>query len=255
MSTKLAKAQETSLAIPDDLLAELAKDAKASAALERPSIGNVSLRAGMLSYEGDPVKGNKLRVVVLAASHLNTFYTKSWDPENPSSPDCFALSEDGNGMAPHENVVTPKADKCSTCPNFQWGSEIRDGKPTRGKACKESRRLVLLPESALESAQDVQSAELAMMRLPVTSVKVWANFINSLAATVSMPHYAVITEVTTQPDIKTQFKVVLTPVDTIKDPEILRAVMAKRAEARIATMVPFAAVEESEAAPAGKEKF
>lgn len=253
--TAVAKTENTSLALPNDLLEQLAQDAKASAALERPSIGNISLRAGMLSYEGEPVKGNKLKVVILAVGHLHTFYSTPWDPDNPANPDCFALSEDGNDMAPHEAVLQPFSDKCATCPKFQWGTATRDGKPSKGKACSETRRLVLLPESALESVEDIAAAELAMVKLPVTSVKVWANYINSLAATISMPHYAVVTELSTQPDIKSQFKVVLTPVDKINDPDILRAIMAKRTEARLAAMVPFSANTEVAPASTTPEKF
>jgi hypothetical protein len=239
------------------MMALLAADAKESSALERPSVANISLRAGMLSYGGEPVKGNKLAVVVLFASHLNTFYSKAWDPDNVASPDCFAMSASGNNMVPHENVAAPFSDKCSTCAKNQWGSDVRDGKPAKGKACKETRRLVLIPSSALESVQDVEAAELAMLRLPVTSVKEWGNFVNTLDATLSLPYYAVVTEVTTRPDIKTQFKVVLTPTSRIATADVLRAVMAKRTQAERIAMMPYDTSESDNAAEeaATSEKF
>ena len=257
---EVVPASSNAVALPDDVLAALAADAKASAALERPAVSTISLKAGILSYNGDPVKGNKLRVVILASSHLNVFYGKQYDPDNISSPKCFALSETGEHMAPHDNVPEPCSSTCATCANAKWGSAIRDGKPSRGKACAETRRLVLLPESALESAEDVTAAELAMVRLPVTSVKVWGGFVNTLAATVNLPHYAVVAELTTQPDLKSQFKVVLTPVEQVKDTAVLRAIIAKRDEARRIAMLPYDVSPEEEAddtpeAVAANEKF
>jgi hypothetical protein len=256
-STQVAATMNTSpaAALPEELLAALAQDAKATSATERPSVSNISLRAGMLSYAGEPVKGNKLGVVILFASHLNTFYSKAWDPDTPASPDCFALSTTGSNMVPHENVGEPLSAKCATCPKAQWGSDIRDGKPAKGKACKETRRLVLIPASALTSAEEVEMAELAMLRLPVTSVKAWANFVNTLDATVSLPYYAVVTEVTTQPDIKTQFKVLLTPTQRIGDAAILQAIMKKRKEAERIAMAPFEATESDDEETAATEKF
>jgi hypothetical protein len=248
--------QSTAVALPDDLLAELASAAKETAALERPAVGGISFRAGMLSYQGEPVKGNKLRCVIIGAAHINTYYTTKWDPDSPSNPACFSLSEDGVDMAPDEVVPEPLSATCHACPKFQWGSDVKDGKPAKGKACKESRRLVVLPESALGSVEDVQSAELAMLKLPVTSVKNWSNFINTLAATVNLPYFAVVTEITTQPDMKTQFKVLLSPVDKIPNADVMRAIMAKRTEAMRIAMLPFDPAEEStEPAPAAKEKF
>lgn len=253
--TQVTATAQSAVALSDEMLAQLAADAKASAALERPSVGGISFRAGVLSYQGEQVKGNKLSVVVLFASHLNTLYLNKWDPDNVVNPDCFALSEDGANMAPHANVQTPACSTCAHCPNNQWGSDIRDGKPAKGKRCKETRRLVVLPASALDSPDDIQAAELAMMRLPVTSVKAWGSFINTLEATVQRPYYAVVTEITTQPDIKTQFKVVLTPTSLIQDDNILRAIMSKRTEAQRIAMLPYETSEESEEAPAAVEKF
>jgi hypothetical protein len=254
---EVVAAQSTAVAMPADLLAQMAADAKESAALERPAVGGISFRAGVLSYQGEQVKGNKLRVVVVSASYINTLYLNKWDPDTPTNPDCFALSETGADMCPHGNVPNPPSSKCDVCPNFQWGSDVRDGKPAKGKRCKESRRIVVLPESALDSPEDIAAAELAMLRLPVTSVKAWGGFVNTLAATVNLPYYAVVTEITTQPDIKTQFKVVMTPVAHIQDADILRAIMAKREEAKRISMMPFdsAGNDEAEETTVAGQKF
>jgi hypothetical protein len=248
--------QNTAVALPMDMLAELAADAKAAAAVERPAISTISLRAGIISYGGEPVKGNKLRTVIVAASHVNTLYLTKWDPDNASNPSCFSISENGENMVPHPSVISPPSKTCAACPQFQWGSDIKDGVPSKGKRCKESRRLVLLPESSLESPEDVAAAEMAVVKLPVTSVKAWGGFVNTLKATLDLPPYAVVTEISTQPDVKTQFKVLLSPVSRIDNVEALRAVMAKRKEALNVAMMPFDQdTTPADEVPAAAEKF
>ena len=249
-NTKVIIQESTQVSLPADLLAELAADAKETSALERPSVSTISLRVGVINYAGEPVKGNVLPVVIVAASHLNTYYDTAWDPDSVSPPACFAISEDGKDMRPHANVVNPQHATCEGCPQNEWGSA---GGKSRGKACKETRRLVMLPAAALEDAETVSKAEMAMVKLPVTSVPAWSNYVNSLSATLGLPHYAVEGQMTTQPDAKTQFKVVLTPTRQIKDVEILRAVMARREQAKAIAMLPFDAATEDEAAPAANK--
>lgn len=245
--------QQTAVALPADMLAMLAQDAKETAALERPQVSSISLRAGIINYAGEAVKGNKLEIVIVAASHLNTYYDKPWDPDVVVPPTCFAISETGKDMVPHENIAEPQNATCTGCPKAEWGSA---GGKSRGKACKEVRRLVVMPADALESAEDVAKAELAMLKLPVTSVGAWGTFVNSLAATLNLPHYAVVAEITTQPDPKSQFKVIITPVRKITDPSVLMAVMAKRDEAKNIALVPFDPADSvAETAPATANKF
>lgn len=253
------------LALPAEFAEELANAAKDEASTERPSISRISLRAGMISFQGNPVAGNRLPCVILATVYERSFYTEKFDPDNVVSPACFALramqkDEELTDLAPHEVVLNPRSESCGTCKYNEWKSDLQG---RNGKACKERRRLVLLPVSALASPDDVRKAELALLATPVTSVREYAKFVNTLAATVKAPPYAVVTEITTRPDIKNQFVVDFTPTSVIADPEILRAVMAKREEAYRVGLVPFEPKVEDEkeeeapspAAPAKKSKF
>lgn len=249
--------QSQALATIDaDLLAQLQGDAKDAAALERPSVSNLSFRAGILSFNGEACKDNVLDVVVIGAAFVNTYYGSKFDPDNVVNPDCFALSPDGEKMVPHPAVPNPIHSSCSGCKYNEWGSDEKDGKPAKGKRCKESRRLVLLPWSALTSAEDIVKAELAQCKLPVTSVKAWGSFVNTLAATINMPYYAVKARITTKPDLKTQFKVVITPMEQISDASLLRAILKKREEAMRVAMLPFdvnAGEDDGGVAPAANE--
>lgn len=258
-SDNLVSLYDTS-GMDEEMLAQLAEEGKQAASQERPSVSRIGLKSGILSYNGEQVKGNKLRVVTLLSTAINTYYTTGFDPDNPSSPTCYALStmEDSDNMVPHPDIAHPVSPTCATCPNMKWGSDIdKDGKQRRGKACKEARRIVMLPVDALESVEDVKSAELAMMKLPVTSVKAWGGFVNGLSATVNLPPHAVVTELTTVPDLKTQFKVVLTPVARIANKDILEAVKSRMEMAALVASQPYSETEEptGDGVPAAPQKF
>jgi hypothetical protein len=230
------------VALPADLAAELAGEAKDAAAKERPSVSKVSFKSAMMTYMGNPVPGDKLDVILLAVAFRNTWYAGAYDPDNIVNPSCFAISSDGEDMAPHENVKEPVSKTCDGCPKAQWGSAIRDGKPSRGKACKEGRRLIAIPAAVLE-ADDVEKAikgaEMAVMDIPVTSVGNYGTYVNALAATMSRPMYTVITTVSLHRDARTQFQVKFTPIEAINDAVAIRALRARLEEAQRIVMTPY----------------
>lgn len=237
------------VALPGTWAERLAAQAKDVAAKERPSVSKISLRAGVISYGGQPVKGNVLPVVVMLAAHRNTYYDKPFDPNNLQNPVCFALSISGDDMEAHENVpdenVPGERDDraCATCPLSQWGSDPKGG---RGKACKETRRLIVLPADCVGSAEDVEKAEMAIVDIPVTSGKNYSNFVNALAATSSVPPWAAVTDLSTQPDPKSQFKVIFTPKKVIQDEEVLEALHRKLEQAERLALLPYDEVSSTE---------
>lgn len=238
------------VALPGSWAERLAAQAKDQAAKERPSVSKISLRAGIISYAGQPVKGNVLPVIVMLAAHRNTYYDKPFDPNNLQNPVCFALSVEGEDMEAHENVpdenVPPHADgtrACATCPLNEWGSDPKGG---RGKACKETRRLVVLPADCIGSAEEVEKAEMAIVDIPVTSGKNYSNFVNALAASASVPPWAAVTNLSTQPDPKSQFKVLFTPVSVVQDESVLEALHKKLEQAERLALLPYDEVSSTE---------
>lgn len=258
------------VALPGTWAERLAASAKDQAAKERPSVSKISLRAGMISYGGQPVKGNVLPVIVMLAAHRNTYYDKPFDPNNLQNPVCFALSVEGEDMEAHENVpdenvpgFTERQERsCATCPFHEWGSDPKGG---RGKACKETRRLVVLPADCIGDAESVEKAEMAIVDIPVTSGKNYSNFVNALAASASVPPWAAVTNLSTQPDAKTQFKVTFTPVSVVQDEAVLEALHKKLEQAERLALLPYDEVSSTESgkmtdgagvsAPAKKAKF
>lgn len=186
----------------DELLASSAKEV---AARERPSVSQISLRAGVMQYRGQVIPQNRLKCVIISSGIEKRYDTKPFDPDNISPPDCFALSVTGEDMAPCPESPVKQAETCSSCPQNGWQpNPKRPGK--NHKPCKERRRLALLPADAV-AAGNVKSAELALLALPVTSVKHWGTYVNRLAAEYARPPWAVLTEIIVTPNPQTQFEV------------------------------------------------
>jgi len=193
-----------------------------------------STKGGLLSFAGQAIPNNTMDVVVAASLHENVLYVGDFDPGNIGGPVCYAFSPDGGpGMAPHPNAPEPRNVDCKTCPNNAWGSDPKGG---RGKACKNMRRLSLLPAAALDSPAALDSAVSGYLRVPVTSVKPWAQYVNSLSMR-GLPPFAVVTRVTLTPDAKTMFKMSFTSQRAITDAAMLEA-LAERVK-REAQMIDF----------------
>jgi hypothetical protein len=228
---EVVAAQSNGLALPSDVLARLAAKAQNVAAAERPSVSKFGLKSGVLSYGGNPIPNNEVEVIVLTAVHRNTWYAGRYDPNNIVNPNCFSMSLSGEDMVPDKVVTDPPHSTCKGCPKSEWKS---DPNTLKGKACKESRRLVLIPATVLQDADPaaaVMAAELAIMDLPVTSGKNYSNFVNSLAAVANVPPYAAVTNIKVTPDAKTQFKVNFTPLNVVPSMEILDAIEKRIPEA------------------------
>jgi hypothetical protein len=190
--------QTKELANYDEMLAKMAKKATA---IEKPTTSNIGTRAGILTYNGTPVPDNKLNVIIIASTHANLYYEGKYDEKNPTNPVCYAYSEDGENMVPHPKSSKPQHTDCATC---QWNAWESDPEGGRGKACKNSRRLALIPADT--TVEDLKTAEIATLQLPVTSVKVWAQYVNKLDALFARPPLGVYTTIGSVPDRLTTFK-------------------------------------------------
>jgi hypothetical protein len=221
---------------------ELAKSAKEIAKAERPSVSGISLKAGVMQLAGTPVPGNKLNCVIVASLHEQKYFPDRYDPNKIVAPACFSFSESGEDMAPHSAAKDKQSETCASCQHYQWGSDPNGG---RGKACKAVRRLALLPASALLSEGVVNSSEMAILTVPVTSVRNWGNYVNQLSNEHARPPWAVLTEVSVVPDAKTQFKVLFTMKGIVSD-EYLAAMQGKLEAAETVLSQPYEYTEEQE---------
>jgi hypothetical protein len=184
----------------------------------------LSTQGGTLKYRGNAITDNKLACVILSAPVERLYYDARYDPTKIIGPKCFAIAAIATGMGPAPNVEEPAHATCESCPKNEWGSAVNGGK---GKACRETRRLLLIPADSIGTVAAVESAEIAALRPPVTSLKNYATYVQTVATTMKRPPLAVITEIAVVPDPKTQFKVTFTVVKAIEDMAIIQALMAR----------------------------
>jgi hypothetical protein len=247
--TEIVKTEPKSTALTtyEDQLAALARQSveqEASVAVGQ----SFSIRGGQLSFNGSPIQGNTLNVIVVDSILENSYFPGKFDPDTPASPTCYAFGRDDAEMAPHEKAEDPQHEKCAGCHHNAFGT-ADNGK---GKACKNIRRLIVLPGDNL--ASDVLAkAPFAFLKVPVTSVKAWAAYVRTLSAVRRRPPVGVVTNVKVVPDPKTQFKVVFDHVaDLTKDSGM--AVLARVESAREAIVVPYPPTPEPFQQPAPGKK-
>lgn len=249
-----AASKSTALAEYKEELAKLAKDAAA----QESGIGGgkfFSTKAGVLSYDDEKMPGNRVACIILASRNENVFYEEKYDPENPTPPDCYAFGTDDKSMGPFSEVEEPLSDKCVSCPKNQWGSADKG----RGKACRNLRRLALIPAGSFNKAGDLElfdedqlvESSIAFMKVPPTSITAYAKYVKQLAAA-EKPPCVVITEIQLEPDSDSQFKFNFTALDDV-DGDLVPMLLKRHKEAN--ELIEFAygrAEEREEQAPKGR---
>jgi hypothetical protein len=237
---------------------ELARQAVEAADQEASTGGGqfFSLRGGVLKLNGAVLPDNQMAVIVLDALIENVFYAGPFDPDDPQTPDCYAFGHDEKALAPHADALKPQAASCGVCPHNQWGSLVVGGQQRRGKACRNRRRLGLVPAGTLQgqhfvpytSADEITSAPLAYLALPPTSLGGFATYVKQLAGALKIPPRAAFTKVAVTPDAKSQFKVAFTALGQIPT-GLLTAVMQRAEEVKAVIDFPYQAGGRPETTP------
>lgn len=236
---------------------ELAREAQVAAASEANTGGAqfFSIRGGILSFNDTPIPGNKIGVIIASSLFENVFYEGDYDPDNLTPPTCFAMAKEEDELAPHKTVVEhdqAQHDSCAGCPMNAWGTADKG----RGKACRNTRRLALLPAGELSAAgvfkayaeeEHFAKAALGALKLPVTSVKGYASFVKQVSGALKRPPFGIFSLMTVVPDAKTQFKVVFEPIAKVPD-NLMPIIMKRRDEAALLLDQPYNL--DLEAAPA-----
>ena len=114
------------------------------------------------------------------------WYEGEYDKDNIVPPNCFAM-----GFVPHdalecsENSPEPQhTDGCKTCPK----NAFKSAKNGKGKACKDSYILALLPPDAEEGAS------LVTIELSATAIKPFEKYVRDLARDFGKAPYCFVTD-------------------------------------------------------------
>lgn len=241
---------------------EMARRADAAAAITGTASGQfIGLKNGIISVDKTPVPGNKLQAVVLAHIFENALYEGKYDPDNPAPPVCFAFGTAEDDMVPHELSTNPQglseqngepekgeSRRCKTCWANQWASADQG----TGKACKNIRRLGLIAgdESSIATAESIAEQKVHYLKTPVTSSKFWDAHVKDVAKNLRMPPLGVVTTITSAPDGKTQFRLIISVGGTIETAEQFEALTKKAATVEQEITFPYQPKAEETAPPA-----
>jgi hypothetical protein len=222
-----------------------------SAKLPQQSGNFISFRGGSPSLGGVNLP-NPLPLVILAYGYERTYYSKPYQPDVLSAPDCYSF----DGETPHEKSKVPQADRCATCRFNEFGS-AQNGK---GKGCKEGARFAAIHADALESPEKIAGATIVQGRLSVLNSKGFRQYVGYFEEA-EQPIWASVTQLSVTPDSKSQYAVNFSNVVADLDDADLDAIAARTDEAEKLLTQAYPDLEEAPAkspvrgAPARKKKF
>lgn len=185
------------LAIPTDQLPAYLQgfqgDTNESLITSGVVLPRISLRGKQFRFKKDGNEqamklGQSLRVVVLGATPRQgcskAYYAESYSEGSDEPPTCSS----SDGVTPDSWIGDPINSACANCPNNAFGSGTdSNGNPTKGKACADTKRLLVLPP-------DNPKGDIWMLQVPPASLKALSNFGSQLAKH-SIPIETVITEI------------------------------------------------------------
>lgn len=216
----------------------------------------ISVRGGSLSIGDEELPGGQMCVVVLDSIRENTYYTGRWDPDDVKPPRCYAFGRTDDEMVPHLESMRadmeyfePQAEECLSCPMNEWGSADTG----RGKACQNRRRIAVIPAGLytpiarsrdfdlelFEDEEHYAACDMAFMKIPVTSTKNWAKYVNTLSSTYKRPPFGMVTRVYVEPDAGNQYSVHFEPITEIPD-SLASTIFARHEQARDSIIRPYA---------------
>ena len=229
----------TSIVKWDEKFGKYAKEAKAQVANVGIGGTSVSFGHGTITVAGNVIKSGKLECVVVGSCALNKYYKTQYNADDKQPPDCYALAviSDDPDMVPHPQAVAKQAAKCADCDKNVFGS----ANTGRGKACGNTIRLGLFVATDVTEADAIAVAELATAGVSPTNRKYYSEYVDKLLEEHGRPPWAVVTEIQSEHDDKTQIKLTFRMVSLIDDDEVLEALEKRFLKVQDFLQRPFSA--------------
>ena len=238
----------------DDWEKELAQYAQETETREVSGSGGnfLSARGGVFRF-GETELDSPLRVVVINWAYENNYFASEYDPDRLSPPDCYALALRHEELGPNDeqHLAAKQSPVCEGCWASAWGSG-----QGRGKACGEKRRLQLAPVFSDNDLELIRQGaiETVLYKLPVTSVKTWAGYVNKLAKAINRPEWGVITNLHLESDPRTQFRIRPEVDEVITDPTLLAGIKKLRESGLAQLLTGYEAPREDEPGPSNRAR-
>jgi hypothetical protein len=145
----------------------------------------------LMREDGDGPKSSIEVVILAASSHVSkVWYEQGYVEGSTAAPDCFS----NNGVAPDPASTKKQSDVCATCPMNAWGSRITPAGKA-GKACADSKRLAVVPESDLTNEM---FGGPMLLRVPAASLQDLASYGQKMQH-MGYPYFAVATRIRFDP--------------------------------------------------------
>lgn len=139
--------------------------------VDPPSGYMISVKGKVFTLPNGASSDGPMDCVILDWVTANTYFEGIYNPKDIKPPACFAIANKPSEAAPSDKAPKPQAETCADCPKNAWGSDPQGGK---GKACKNTRKLLIVPVKADEKTQPW------VIGVSPTGLKHFDKYINSL---------------------------------------------------------------------------
>lgn len=216
---------------------------------EKPQGGFISFKGGRMSFGDEILPGDKLNAIIVDYRMENDLYKAKYVAGVVRSPDCFAIVRpdelqspwrlmrpDEEGYEPDtlvsdsEDPQVEPGDGCADCPMNEWGSASLIGDKTpgaRGKACKTSRRIMVLAADDCTTPEKIARAQVVTMIPPATSVDNFSTCMNQISKALDTAMFGAVVEISVKPHPKFLFQVHFKVLQQIQNEELLMALLAR----------------------------
>jgi hypothetical protein len=231
--------------------AKSVQESKAVSALIPAQTGSfISFRNGVPTLGGVKLP-NPIPVVILAYGFERSYYSGPYKPDVQAVPECYSYDNE----RPHEKAKVPQNDNCATC-RFNEFKTARDG--GNGKACKEGARFVAISADALDSVENIIRATIVQGKLSTLNAKGFRTYVQQFE-TNGTAIWQGITELSVEPDERSQYAVTYSAQEVELSEEQLDALSSRVDEAITLMAQPYpdltAAPEKAPARTAARRKF
>lgn len=137
----------------------------------------------------DGTKAESFEGVIVDFVTTHAFYPGKYDAKNIVPPACYAVGTNPLKMVPTKNSPQLQADTCQECPNNEFGSS------GDGKACKNGRKLAILPPDA------DKDTPVWILGVSPTALKGFDSYVRSVASVFGMPPVGVVTKFSLDPNV------------------------------------------------------
>lgn len=154
---------------------------------------------------------NSIEVVIVSASPVKSkIYYPNYVDGASERPVCYST----NGVSPDPRAQTKQANACAICPQNQSGSKVDEAGQARGKACRDSKRVAIVP---LADMQNELYGGPMLLRIPAASLNDFAMFTRKLDQ-LGLPYCAVGVKISFDPS-QAYPKFVFTGIRPLTDEE------------------------------------